>query len=360
MNDQNVWRLGRRPALDGLRAIAVGLVLIAHSRLPLVGNGGAVGVAIFFTLSGFLITSLLLQEREAFGSFKVGAFYLRRALRLIPAMVACVALAMTISMILWGDIPDWALVIGTLTYTSNWVMAAGAFPAETGLGHTWSLAIEEQFYIVWPILLIVLARLSRIQMIRLLLLACAAVLILRALLWDGGAGEARLYFGSDTRADGLLFGAAAAFALHGVRERDLRPALRWGALAVLGACCFVPGGPKAILMPTIAGIATATLIYALVQGKGFPLLELPFVRWIGNRSYGIYLYQSPIHILILETLGDSPLWWVLIHVPATLIVAEASYRWIETPFLRLKDKGSRSHGQVSDKLEPSRLDVTQP
>lgn len=331
--------------------MAVLLVLLAHTAIPLVGNGGAVGVAIFFTLSGFLITSLLLEEREVFGRFKVLPFYRRRFLRLVPAMIVCVAAGMAVSFTIYHRIPDWTLVIGTLTYTSNWVMADGSFPAHTSLGHTWSLAIEEQFYLVWPLVLIATAAVSRKSMIRVLLLACAVVLILRALLWDGGAGEARIYFGSDTRADGLLFGAVVAFLLHGARERATSSWIVWGGLAALAMCCFIPGAPKAILMPTVAGIATATIIYGVVQGRGFPLLELPVVGWIGKRSYGLYLYQAPINVLVILLWGRD-LSLQLVVIPATFAAAALSWRYIEQPFLRLKDRDVRSHHGL-DELIPA-------
>lgn len=331
--------------------MAIVLVLLSHTAIPLVGNGGAVGVAIFFTLSGFLITSLLLAERHRFGSIKVLAFYRRRFLRLVPAMVVCVAAAMIVSLVTIQRIPDWSLIISTLTYTSNWVMI-GDFPTPTSLGHTWSLAIEEQFYLVWPLVLIAAASLSRKRMIQILLVACVAVLALRALLWDGGAGESRIYFGSDTRSDGLLFGAAVAFMLHGAKEVVTRTTTLYGSIAVLAMCCFIPGAPKAILMPTVAGIATATLIYSVVQGRGFFLLELAPVRWIGQRSYGMYLYQAPINVFVIQTWGHS-LWLQLIVTPATFLAAYLSYKYVEGPFSRIKDRDPRSHKRTEIQADSS-------
>jgi peptidoglycan/LPS O-acetylase OafA/YrhL len=350
MDSRSVWQLGDRPSLHGMRALAVGLVLLAHSRIPMIGQGGGVGVAIFFTLSGFLITALLLQEREVFGAIKVPAFYRRRALRLIPAMVVCVVLACSVMLILFQRIPDWLLVIGTVTYTSNWMMIDGDFPMPTGLGHTWSLAIEEQFYLIWPLILVLLARVSRRPMLMLMGTASVAVLVLRIVLWNGGAGELRIYFGFDTRADGLLIGAMLATMLHGQLERLTDERVVWGGLAVLAGCCATPGAPKAVVVPTIVSLATAGIIYSLVQGRGFALFELAVVQWVGKRSYGIYLYQSPLHVLILETLGDSPAWWVLIHVPASLLLAELSWRFVERPFQRRKNRDTRSHAGIQERL----------
>ena len=359
------WRLGHRPALDGIRATAVGLVLLAHSRIPLVGNGGGVGVAIFFTLSGFLITALLLEERQAFGRIKVTAFYLRRALRLVPAMVACVALAMVVMLGTEGHIPDWSLVIGTLTYTSNWVMIDGHFPLPTALGHTWSLAIEEQFYLIWPLALILLGRVTPRRTVRLILIAAAGVLLLRALLHNGADPDYRLYFGFDTRADGLLIGAALAFWLHRRPERTVHAATPWVGLGALAACCFAWGWAKWVLMPTVVGLGTALLIYGVVQRRGFRLFEMRPVRWVGKRSYGIYLYQSPLHVLEMHLLGLSPAWWLLVFLPATFVAAALSWRYVEQPFLRWKDRDPRSHAAVSERLSgggdgPDRIDQRLP
>lgn len=324
----------------------MGLVLLAHSRIPMIGQGGGVGVAIFFTLSGFLITAILLDERERFGGIKVPAFYWRRVLRLVPAMLACVLLACAIMLVLFHRISDWTLVIGTLTYTSNWVMIDGTFPTPTGLGHTWSLAIEEQFYLIWPVLLILMARASRRTMLWTFGSVAIAVLALRALLWDGGAGELRIYFGFDTRADGLLIGAMLTIFLHRTRERRTDNRVVWASLVVLAACCAIPGALKAVLIPTVVSVATVAILYSVVQGRGFTLFDSRVSQWIGRRSYGIYLYQSPIHVLVLETLGDSPAWWVLVHLPLTFAVAWASYRWVEQPFLNLKDRDHRSHSGI--------------
>ncbi|MET0996753.1 MAG: acyltransferase [Mycobacterium sp.] len=340
--ESKAWRLGFRPSLDGMRALAVGLVLLSHSGLPLVTAGGPVGVAIFFTLSGFLITSLLLEERRRFGGLNIPAFYRRRFLRLLPAMVTCVALGMTVSMVTVGYIPDWTLVVGTLTYTANWVMI-GDFPQPTSLGHTWSLAIEEQFYLVWPALMLGLARLSRARVLSILAAVAVGVVILRALLWDGGAGTSRIYFGFDTRADGLMIGAAMAFALHASRERVVSDRWLWGGLVVIASCCVIPiDAWQAIAMPTVVSVATAGVLWFVVQGAGFSLFELPLVRWVGKRAYGLYLYQAPVSVFVWQTLGKD-LWVQALIVPGTVLAAALSYRYVEQPFLRIKDRDPRSH-----------------
>ncbi|RLK47604.1 peptidoglycan/LPS O-acetylase OafA/YrhL [Microbacterium telephonicum] len=337
--------------------MAVGLVVLAHSGLPLVGNGGGVGVGIFFTLSGFLITSLLLDERAEYGSIRLGSFWKRRLLRLVPAMVACVVFAIFVDLIVWHGVFDWSLIVGTLTYTSNWVIAANAFDQRTTLGHTWSLAVEEQFYLIWPLILIALLRwMPRSRIVKSLAVVSLLVVVLRVLLWDGGEGIGRIYVGTDTRADGLLIGAAVALWLYQRKPVVYPKWVQWAFFVAMGACCLIPGPVNSFIMPTVVGLATAGLILAVVQGRGFWPLELSWVRWIGKRSYGIYLYASPLHRLILETLGDSILWWVLIQIPGTAILAWASYRWIESPFLRLKNRDPRSHaGTLAAESSQSKL-----
>lgn len=147
-------------------------VLASHCGIPM-WNSGQTGVVMFFTLSGFLITTLLLEERERTGGFSLKRFYARRARRLLPAMLAAVTLAVLCELVVFGAIHDGPLIIGSLTYTANFVSMSG-LPAETGLGGMWSLALEEQFYLTWPLLLILTARVPRRWMIGGLVLACAA------------------------------------------------------------------------------------------------------------------------------------------------------------------------------------------
>lgn len=356
--NSQVWLLGHRPQLDGVRAMAVLLVLIAHAKLlKYVGTGGAVGVAVFFTLSGFLITTLLLEERQVFGRINVPSFYKRRFLRLAPAMVTCVVLGSLVLLIHGYVFPDLKLVIGTLTYTSNWVMIT-PLPRITTLGHTWSLAVEEQFYLIWPLIVILTARVAKRRMIAALGVVCAAVLVWRFVLYDGGAGDLRVYFGLDTRADSLMYGAIVAYALHQSRVRPDIP--RWlvlVGLAFVGSGCFLPTRlPNDIqvrIMPTLAGIGTAIVIYAIAQNRGFTPFGWRWVQWIGKRSYGLYLYQSPVNVFFQLTFGHAK-WVQSLVFAGTFAVAALSYRYIEKPFLRIKDRDAKSQRGLARSLRAGR------
>jgi len=242
MNDR--LTLSYTPALDGLRAIAIVAVMIYHAS-PSLMPGGFAGVELFFVLSGFLITGLLLREQQCHGRIHLGFFYARRVLRLLPALLLMLTIVTTFA---WCVLPagfgsrtltDALLALG---YCVNWARAFDMRGASL-LGHTWSLSIEEQFYVLWPITLILLVKRtgnSR-SLTRVLGLSAAVAVIYRILMLTGGASGVRLYNGLDTRADGLLLGCALAAALSsGVIDLS-RPSVRrviqratpW---AIIGCC----------------------------------------------------------------------------------------------------------------------------
>lgn len=352
--DSSVWLLGHRPQLDGVRAMAVLLVLVAHTDIyaPL-GKGGTVGVSVFFTLSGFLITTLLLEERQIFSRLDVPGFYRRRFLRLVPAMIVCVILACLVLLAHGYVFPDLKLVVGTLTYTSNWLMMSGV-PRPTALGHTWSLAVEEQFYLIWPLVIILTARVSKRRMITSLSIVCAVVLAWRLFLYISGAGYLRIYFGLDTRADSLMYGAVVAFVLNRSRIRPgTSPWLVWIGLALTGIGCLLsarePYNMQLVAMPSVVGIGVAVMIYGICQNRGFAPFEWRWVQWIGKRSYGIYLYQAPVNVFLLLTVTRAK--WIQIFVVAgTFAIAALSYRYIEKPFLRIKNRDRRSQRGLDKSL----------
>lgn len=349
------WQLGHRPQLDGVRAMAVIFVLIAHSDLiPHTGIGGPVGVSVFFTLSGFLITTLLLEERQVYGSIKIGSFYKRRFLRLAPAMVTCVVLSLLILLVNGYGFTDWKLELGTLTYTSNWV-SMGGFPSlgplgnSSPLGHTWSLAIEEQFYLIWPLVITLTASVPKRRMIVAMGTLCALILVWRFVLFNNGADFGRIYFGTDTRADLLMFGAMLAYVLHRSQAREIAPWVVWVGLALIGSTRFMTGSFKVCLVPTAVGIGTAVVIYAIVQSRGFAPFGWRWVRWIGKRSYGLYLYQLPIIVFFVLAVTTAK-WIQIVALIATFILAALSYRYIEMPFQRMKDHDSRSRKGLEESL----------
>src|SRR5436305_8467288 len=201
-----VSKLGHVPALDGLRGIAIAIVVGYHAfGFPL---GGWLGVDLFFVLSGFLITTLLLEEQAATGTVRLRAFYARRARRLLPALAVLLAAYVAISAVRGVD--GLAVVARWGFYTGNVYEAfvPGASLHLVGLNHLWSLAQEEQFYLLWPAALLLALKARRPAVV--LGTIALALMIYRLALADGGASDARIYFAPDTNVDGLLLGAAFA------------------------------------------------------------------------------------------------------------------------------------------------------
>lgn len=338
------WRLGHRPALDGLRGVAVLMVIAAHYGIPRVNStsAGTAGVTAFFTLSGFLITALLLQEHTARASINRRAFYRRRALRLAPALAVCVALAITLELATTGHITDWDMIVGSLTYTTDFVMIDGHWGANTFLGHTWSLAIEEQFYLLWPFALIFLTRLNKTKTIVVLTYASGIAIVLRHLMWNDGAGKVRLWSGPDTRSDAILIGCLLAFTLHGTMARTT--SRRWTIGGGILLATTIPWATNlnqenvAVITPLTAAVATAAIIYGIANQAPSPILGSAVLRWVGTRSYGLYLYHVPIGLAVSHwTAGGMFTAWT-IAAPLAFGAAELSWRYVEQPFLRRKDQ----------------------
>ncbi|MDP9226664.1 MAG: acyltransferase, partial [Actinomycetota bacterium] len=314
-------RLGYRPALDGIRAMAILAVLGYHTGSSL--KGGFIGVDIFFVLSGFLITTLLFQEWSRTQAIALRNFYGRRARRLLPALfltVAGVGVIYAIDPSLNGGISFWKAALVVIFYAGNWVAAFANNPVQVLalLDHTWSLAIEEQFYILWPlVLLICLRRRWRPQTVFVLALslACASAL-LRWLLWQHGS-TSHVYFRSDTRADGLLLGCAlaAVYASQRGRALILRYLGKWPVALAAGAVLLVVAftyGPNDRFV-YVGGLSAVAVCSAAIIGHVVSAqrswvartLALSPLVWVGSRSYGMYLFHIPIFTVIESRLGDK-------------------------------------------------------
>ena len=345
-------RLGYLPALDGLRALAVLAVLFYHADvlwLP----GGFLGVEIFFVVSGYLITSLLLAEYRADASINFKQFWLRRARRLLPALYALIVAVLVYAVIF---LPDEvaslrADVIAAFTYITNWylITAQQSYFETMGrpslLRHLWSLAVEEQFYLIWPLVFVfVLARLkSRAAMLFLLLGAIASALWMGAL-FHPDQDPSRIYYGTDTRAAGLLIGAALAFVrVPGEIKSRARKWLRelagiFGLGALLVACLFLSEFDPFLYQGgmLLVAIATAFVIAAVISPHS-PLLArflgIGILRWIGLRSYSLYLWHWALFMVtrpqLDTTLEGTPL--LVLRFAFTFALAEISYRLIESP-----------------------------
>ena len=324
------WRLGRRPGLDGIRAIAVVLVVVAHSQV-MVGHrltiAGSVGVAVFFALSGFLITSILL-EGEGFVRF-----YRNRALRLFPAMVVFVLLAGVVQQVRTGT--PMVRLWPAASYLGNWLGAPGATT------HLWSLAVEQQFYMVWPVALALVARWRNGPLV-LCLGGMVGSAVLKLALWDGGAGAARLYAGSDTQAWALLSGCLLAVLAHRGLVTLAVPWLGIAAVAGSAVAVAVPGGPlsNAMVVPLVVPVLAALLVWAAC-GAADPILASPALRYLGRRSYALYLWH-PFALSVGVAVAGHDLPALVLGVVIMLPLAELSWRLVEAPFLRLKAGRTRS------------------
>jgi peptidoglycan/LPS O-acetylase OafA/YrhL len=345
----SISRLGYRPELDGLRGVAILLVLLIHVLdWP---RGGLLGVDIFFTLSGFLITTLLLEEWEAHGSISLRRFYLRRYFRLFPALAALVASYVLFVLVLArGDVGlRLAGAVYGITYVSNWVMAFNRPYPEWEIGHLWSLAVEEQFYLVWPALLVLLLKRGfGVKGMRWALVAMiAAVVAWRSFLAMHGADDSRLYFATDTRFDQLLLGCLAGtlYVSGRTRQRPGRPSrpLMVAATAAAGFLLwrfFVANLQSSWSFTvgfTLFGMATAVTIYGCVTGSVPWLQRLLGTRvlvFLGTISYSLYLWHVAASVFLRDVLELGRWGGVVLQLLLALAAACASYYLIELPFLR--------------------------
>jgi peptidoglycan/LPS O-acetylase OafA/YrhL len=335
------------PELDGLRGIAIISVLIHHQLTPFSLKGGFLGVDLFFVLSGFLITGLLAAEYEQTNSISLKKFYMRRLLRLGPALLLYLfgCLIVTHYTQLISVTRQLKLIVLALVYATNWRMA---FQWDTALDPTaiiWSLSIEEQFYLVWPIVLFVCLalKIKRNHIAAALAAIIVGILIHRSVMLSGGADFTRLYYGTDTRADALLMGCL--FALLPV-AKILSSGKRWLNLTgMLSAACLIylmvtvgftdrllyQGGFTFVAL--LCGLLVFVAAYFPPKMLAIILSSLP-LRWFGRISYGLYLW----HWLVVRNttfyyLGALEPW---ARLGLAITIAAASFYVVETPFNKLK------------------------
>jgi peptidoglycan/LPS O-acetylase OafA/YrhL len=347
-------RLGHQPALDGLRGIAIALVVSFHAfGWP---ADGTLGVDLFFVLSGFLITTLLLDEHRATGRIGLSAFYLRRARRLLPALLVLLLAFLLITLAsagLWS--PIGIGLVSALTYTSNIVVAADPSAVPAGMLHLWSLAAEEQFYIVWPVALILGLRFGgrRLALGGLLLLLVAAVGCRLYLTLDG-ASIHRLYYGPDTHADPLIVGCIFGCCFHWrlvprrlLTSASIRLTLGGTALAALVAtAALVHLLPARIayetqLLPTGSAVLAGVVIVSAAAGRS-PVargLATPPLASLGRISYSLYLWHLPILVAFAGVERSAGVRTVA-AVAVSVAVAAVSRRFIELPFLARRRRDS--------------------
>jgi peptidoglycan/LPS O-acetylase OafA/YrhL len=333
----------RIPSLDGLRAVSVALVMASHAGNKagpagphwwhlILGNGG-LGVSVFFVLSGYLITALLLRELETVGTISLSDFYRRRVLRIFPAyysLIFCVAILGALGLVSLGA----SDILPPITFTTNY------WPHQISwtLDHSWSLSVEEQFYLLWPGVLALSGR-KRALRVAILLIVLAPFIRIAQHFW-GGNLSAMLH----TRIDTLMFGCAAALAGPSLADRARKLAPGYAIAAAVTAGLISP-----FLMDTFGGaylyvfgytLEGACIVTVMLWLAGRPdsvvgrLLNSRLAVHVGVISYSIYLWQQ----LFMSPGNHSPLGEFPLNVGLALIVAELSYRIIERPFLRFRPR----------------------
>jgi peptidoglycan/LPS O-acetylase OafA/YrhL len=354
---------GHVRALDGMRAVAVILVLLFHLRFPGF-SAGFLGVDIFFVLSGFLITTLMLTEHDRTGRISLSDFWARRARRLLPALVL---LLVVVAVVTWSTstFTERASVRGDLLatagYAANWhFITTSSYFADIGvdspLEHTWSLAIEEQFYLLWPLLVFGAISLSRRPRLAVGVIALAAAAVSTALLWilwSPGSVE-RAYMGTDARIFEPLVGAAGAVlvATPGIRRWIGRwglPLLAVGIAGLLAGLALIGAAPSSYYVggALLVSVATLAILAPLWIGRGGVLstaLGWGPVAWIGVVSYGAYLWHWPLTVWLdaRQATGTMLLVRRLAVILLTFAIAAASYYAVERPIRRRAFHPSRT------------------
>ena len=352
MNDQS--HMGYEPSLDGIRAFSVIAVMLYHADIAWL-PGGFLGVEVFFVVSGFLITSLLIEERESTRSIDLKQFWIRRARRLLPALVVMLsATAVYVAFFAKDSAPDFRRdVLPSLGYFSNWwqiyavdtpYFAASSLPV---LRHLWSLAVEEQWYLIWPLLFTVVfgAKWMRPRISGALLITCSAAIMFTTALRFVQDNETRtnfLYLSTITRSSGLLLGAAVAMLWRPWRKNSLPS---WWRSSISDAFAITSIAVIGVLMATVhvadqrlyqGGLAATTVASAVIVAvvmrpnglfvKKFFSQDL-FVE-IGRRSYGLYLWHWPIFVVAHARDSSNRL---AVALALTIIINEFVYQFVEIP-----------------------------
>lgn len=351
------------PGLDGLRALAVLAVIAYHVQFAW-APGGLLGVGVFFTLSGFLITSILISQWAKLGRIRLGDFWLHRARRLLPALFVMLAVVTA-----WVTVADRARLADLRTavgaaagYFSNWYLIArnqsyfARFAPPAPLDHLWSLAVEEQFYLLWPLLLVAaLIAARKLHAASAWLIVPTAILAAASgyamvSLYHPGLDPTRVYEGTDTRAFGLLIGAMLALAWPSAGERGTggaaRSHSRWtrvlldasglAGLAGIGLMIWRVGqyspfsyrGGLVLLSVATAAVVAATAYPASIVGR---MLGWRPLRWIGVRSYGIYLWHFPVIVMTSKPNTKPGLLQAGLEIAACVLLAALSWQLIEEP-----------------------------
>jgi len=341
---------GHLPALDGLRMVAVLLVVLYHFGFQSIPGGH--GVLTFFVISGFLITWLLLKEADTYGAVSLRLFYIRRTLRIFPAFYTF-WLLWTAALLAFHKPIVWPQALSALTYVNNYYQAILGDP-DTGYSHSWSLGIEEQFYVLWPMVFVALRRRGS-RAVVIVAGAILAVWIHRAILKLAvGVWQGYFYEAFDTRADHLMVGCLLALLLRDGHLSGLFPRLCRLWVSVLTVGLLVTSIALGEIYGTgyrdLVGFALDPLLIAVIIVQAMALRASPAwswlnwrpVRYLGTLSYSIYLYQQVVVEPAKTLLASQGIAVQLVGVlVAVVLAAAASYHVVERPFLALKDRLGR-------------------
>lgn len=385
-NFKNVTEKRYMPGLDGLRAVSVLAVMAYHLNVEW-ASGGLLGVAIFFVLSGYLITDQILQQWKNDGRLHLTNFWIRRAKRLIPSMIV-----MLIFVAVWLLISDPSRLsalkgdfVSSALYVNNWylifhdVSYFESFGPQSPIGHLWSLAIEEQFYLLWPLLLFGLLHLTRRKgnLVLIIMVGSIVSALAMVILYTPGTDPSRVYYGTDTRAFGLLIGAALAVIWPSVPARSRTAVTHSKLMDITGVLLLT------ILMWMIVytdeygsflyegglflvSILTALLIAILAHphSKLGKIMGTRPLRWIGVRSYSLYVWHYPIMVLTSSSVStdQGSMVRIILQILASFLFAAVSYTYIEEPIRRgsFRNKWKRSSLKRTLTYRPFLLIVASP
>jgi peptidoglycan/LPS O-acetylase OafA/YrhL len=353
--------VGRLPSLDGLRALSIGLVVIGHAmetmpRMPpwlfrgiaILGNSG-LGVSIFFVISGYLITHLLIRELSLSGTVSFHNFYLRRVTRIFPAFYCYLSIVSLAAIFRWIKLSALDVLMAA-TFTWNYLpFGSGSW----WLGQTWSLCIEEQFYLLWPITLVSLGPKKAAWLAALIILLEPPIRIASYILWPSYRGRIPVML--HTRADVLMFGCLLALMQENVRFREIlvrftRPA----HLVAIVAFLFIlepvltdhlRGGYALSVGWTLEAASIAMIVFALMRPSEsviWSIFNSRPMNWLGKRSYGLYLWQQ----LFLTSENATIAGLFPINIIEALLMSAASFRFVEEPVMRERARFLRPVGRA--------------